>query len=152
MPPLHLQHRLRPVLPKLQPPPPVDTEKPAQHLPHKKQHVPVRPNIILRVDRKQLPPVGHPLNLPLRILDLHTAGLTAQLQKSPGIPHRLKPVKTLLKPQHIIIGFQFQAVQPPVRLAHLKNPHRHFLKPTALHPQMIEKLHLRPVQRIPIHL
>ena len=152
MPALNLRHRLRPILPKFQLPPAVDTEKSAQHLPHKVQHVPVRLNVVLRVDGKQLPPVGHGLNLRLRVLHLHVTGLTAQFQKRPGIPHGLKPVEVLLKPEHIVIGFQFQAVRRPVRLADLKNTHRHFLIFSTLHPQMVGQLHLRPVQRIPVNL
>ena len=41
-----------------------------------------------------------------------------------GYPHRLKTVETLLKPKHIVIGFQLQAVRRPVRLADLKDARR----------------------------
>ena len=83
---------------------------------------------------------------------LHVTGFTAQNQESISIPNSLKTIEASLKPEHIIISLNLQTVQRPVRLTHLKNSHRDFLKTPVPKPQMVEQLHLRILQRITINL
>ena len=148
----YLHHCCIAILPKFQLPFPVDTEETAQHLRHKIQHIPVCLNVILRVDGKHLRPVRHGFNLCLRMCQFHVTGFTAQRKKRIGIPHRLKPIETFLKPEHVIICFQFQTVRRPVCFTYLKNPHRHFLKAAVRCPQMVGKLYLCILQSITVNL
>ena len=55
----------------------VDTEESAQHLCHKKQHIPVSLNVILRVNGKNLSSVWHRFNLCLCLCQFHVTGFAA---------------------------------------------------------------------------
>ena len=152
MPLLHLHHRILPVLPQFQLPLPVDNKETSQNLCHIKQHVPAGLNIIFSINRKRHPAIRHGINLRPFIRKLHFASLTAQGNKIINCPHSLKPVETLIKPQHKIIGFQFQALRQTVRLADLKNSHRHIFHRTIRQYQMKHQRHLSILQSVPVNI
>ena len=149
---LHLHHRILPVLSQFQLSLPVDNKETSQNLCHIKQHIPAGLNIIFSINRKRHPAIRHGINLRPLIRKLHFASLTAQGNKIISSPHSLKPVETLIKPQHKIIRFQFQALRQTVRLTDLKNSHRHIFHRTIRQHQMKHQRHLSILQRIPVNV
>ena len=152
MPLLHLHHRILPVLSQFQLPLPVDNKETSQNLCHIKQHVPAGLNIIFSINRKRHPAIRHDINLRPLIRKLHLASLTAQSNKIISSPHSLKSIETLIKPQHKIIGFQFQTLRQTVRLTDLKNSHRHIFHRTIRQHQMKHQRHLCILQRVPVNI
>ena len=141
MPLLHLHHRILPVLSQFQFPLPVNNKETSQNLCHIKQHIPAGLNIIFSINRKRHPAIRHGINLCPLMCKLNPAHLTAQSNKIISSPHSLKPVETLIKPQHKIIRLQFQALRQTVRLADLKNSHRHIFHRTINQHQMKHQRH-----------
>ena len=149
---LHLHHRILSVLSQFQLPLPVNNKETSQNLCHIKQHIPAGLNIIFSINRKRHPAIRHGINLRPLIRKLHFASLTAQSNKIISSPHSLKPVETLIKPQHKIISFQFQALRQTVRLTDLKNSHRHIFHRTIRQHQMKHQRHQRILQRISVNI
>ena len=132
-----LHHWFCSILPQLQLPKPVDTEKPAKYLPHIIEHIPTGFNITLFIDRKDLPAIRHSFNRLPALCQFHLTGLTAQHHKIIGISHRLKAVEPLIKPQHKIIRPDLQTFHSPVRFRHLKDPHWYLFIAAISQPQMV---------------
>ena len=149
---LHLHHRILPVLSQFQFSLPVDNKETSQNLCHIKQHVPAGLNIIFSINRKRHPAIRHGINLRPLIRKLHFAPLTAQGNKIISSPHSLKSIETLIKPQHKIIGFQFQTLRQTVRLTDLKNSHRHIFHQIIRQHQMKHQRHQCILQRIPVNI
>ena len=149
---LHLHHRILPVLSQFQFSLPVDNKETSQNLCHIKQHVPAGLNIIFSINRKRHPAIRHGINLRPLMCKLNPAHFTAQSNKIISSPHSLKPVKTLIKPQHKIICLQFQALCQPVRLTDLKNSHRHIFHRTIRQHQMKHNRHQCILQCIPVNV
>ena len=149
---LHLHHRILPVLSQFQLPLPVNNKETSQNLCHIKQHIPAGLNIIFSINRNRHPAIRHGINLRPLIRKLHLAPLTAQGNKIISSPHSLKSIETLIKPQHKIIGFQFQTLRQTVRLTDLKNSHRHIFHRIIRQHQMKHQRHLSILQRVPVNI
>ena len=112
------RHRLRAPFFKFQPPGTVYDPEAAKHLTHIVEHIPVRLNVIpaLRINGKHLRTVRHRLNGRPVLFQLHPASLTAELHKVIAVSHGLKTIEIPVKPQHIIICLDLQALHRPVGL------------------------------------
>ena len=122
---LHLHHRHITVLSQFQLTLSVNTEKPTKNLPHIVEHIPVGLNIILCINGKQLCPIWHCLVFFLTLCHLHLTGLAAQIHKIIHRTNSFKSIEALIKPEHVIIGFQFQSLDISISLRHLKDSHRY---------------------------
>ena len=148
----NLHHRGIPILAKLQPALPVDAEEASKHLRRKVQHIPIGFNIILRVDGKQFRAIGKRLDLFLALGQLHPTGRTAQCHHSISCTDSLKTIEIPVKPEHVIIGLQFQHMSRPVGFTHLKDSHGHRFIAAVCQPQVIGQFHLCILQRVPVNI
>ena len=150
--PLYRKHRCIPVLSKFQLPRSVDHEKTAKHLSNIEQHIAVCLNIIIRIDRQVLCPVRKSLDRCPVLSQHYLTGRTAEHHKIISVTDGFQRSESLLESHHVIIGLDLQALRFPVRLRHLEDSHRNFFIAAALHLQVIEQLHLRVFQRVPVDL